>query len=240
VNLTSISLVIPAYNEAKRLPDYLPDVADYLNNRFDDYEVIVVDDGSSDDTVTVARSYSSIFKSLTVLKNPGNKGKGFSVRRGVEAAKFDYVLMSDADFSTPVNDFERLEQFAGADRLVIGSRAIKGADITRHQPFYREYMGKIFNLIVQALVVPGIKDTQCGFKLMGPLVKERVIPLMKVDGFAFDVEMILLAKKSGLDVREVGVSWRNDERTSVNPVMDSLKMLTEIIRIRRVHKNIKI
>lgn len=240
MKLTSLSLVIPAYNEAKRLPDYLPGLADYMNKRFDDYEVIVVDDGSQDRTVDITRSYSDRFKSLIILKNPGNKGKGFSVRTGVQASKFEYVLMSDADFSTPVDDLERLETMAGPDKLIIGSRAVKGSDITRHQPFYREYMGKIFNLIVRGLVVSGIHDTQCGFKLIGPLVKERVIPRMKVDGFAFDVEMILLSRIAGLDVREVGVRWRNDERSRVNPVTDSLKMIAEVVRIRRMHKNTKI
>lgn len=240
MKLNTLSLVIPAYNEAQRLPDYLPDVAGYLNDRFEDYEVILIDDGSQDRTVDVAGSYADLFKSMVILQNSGNMGKGFSVRTGVQAAKFDYVLMSDADFSTPVEDFERLEPMAGPDRLVIGSRAIKGSNITRHQPFYREYMGRIFNLIVQSLVVSGIKDTQCGFKLIGPLVKKRVIPRMKVDGFAFDVEMVLLSKQEGIDIREVGVRWRNDERTSVSPIMDSLKMLAELVRIRRMHKNKKI
>ena len=239
MKLSNISLVIPAYNEAKRFPDHLPEAADYLNARFEDYEVIVVDDGSQDDTAEVARSFDDRFKSLIVLRNPENRGKGYSVRRGVQAARFDYVLMSDADFSTPIQDLERLERVAGPDKLVVGSRAVRESDITRHQPFYRETMGKVFNVIVQGLVIRGIKDTQCGFKLISPMVKKRVIPLMQVNGFAFDVEMILLSRAAGIDVIEVGVRWHNDERTKVRTIQDSLGMITEIIRIRRMHKNTK-
>ncbi len=240
MKLTSLSLVIPAYNEAGRLPDNLPAVAKYLNERFEDYEVIVVDDGSRDDTVALVRSYADQFKSLKILQNPKNMGKGFSVRRGVESSQFDYVLMSDADFSTPIEDLERLEPFAGPDTLVIGSRATTDAQITKHQPFYREYMGKTFNLLVRRMLVSGIHDTQCGFKLLGPFVKEKVIPLMKIDGFAFDVEMLLLARSVDIRIREVGVRWRNDERTSVNPIKDSLTMLMEVFRIRLIHKGHKL
>ena len=233
--LNNLSVVIPAYNEAERLKETLPLAAEYLNNRFDEYEVIVVDDGSFDNTVEVAGSFSDMIKDLRVISNGVNRGKGYSVRHGVSLAKYPYVLMTDADFSTPIEDLERLEEFAADDTLVIGSRATRDAKILKHQPKYRELMGKTFNLIVQALVIPGIHDTQCGFKLLGPEVKRLVIPKMTVDGFAFDVEMLLLAKKANLKVIEVGVRWKNDERTKVRTLQHSLNMLKDVILIRMKH-----
>ncbi len=231
-----ISIVIPSYNEEKRLSRSLPIIIDHINKFYGDYEIIVVDDGSVDQTAKVAASFGEHIK-VVVLNQ--NKGKGAAVRAGMLAARGKYRIFSDADLSTPITELPKilapLEN--GAD-IAIGSRAIDQGMIKKHQPFYREFMGKTFNRIVQLLLFKGIKDTQCGFKGFTASAAEKIFSLAKVNGFSFDVEILYLARQMGLKVEQRPVEWYNDERSTVSPIKDSLKMLYELLRIRSLHRKV--
>lgn len=224
-----LSVVIPAYNEEERLGSTLEKIQEYLLHLEYPSEVIVVDDGSSDRTAEIARS-------VKVLVNDQNSGKGFSVRRGALEARGEIVLFSDADLSTPIEEMSRLEAALteGAD-VAIGSRALPDSDVQIHQPFYREMMGKTFNKLVQLLVFPGISDTQCGFKAFTQKAAQEIFSRQKLDGFAFDVEILYIARKLGYQVKEVPVIWRNSPDTRVGAMKDSMKMFLDILRVRRLH-----
>ncbi|MBX3043820.1 MAG: glycosyltransferase family 2 protein [Candidatus Kapabacteria bacterium] len=229
----NISLVIPAYNEEQRLADTLKSVLQYVSEQSLDVQIIVVDDGSSDKTSEVAGSFSEV----TVITLPKNMGKGAAVRAGMLAANCDYRFFSDADLSTPIYELPKLLNplLRGID-VCVGSRALNSKMIKVHQPFYREFMGKTFNKIVQLLVVKGIKDTQCGFKGFSAQAAEKIFSNTKIDGFSFDVEAIYLAKKFGFSIEEIPVEWYNDERSKVDPIKDSIRMFKEILKIRNLHK----
>jgi len=232
-----LSIIIPAYNEQDRLPLTLSKIHSYCNSQSYNYEVLVVDDGSTDNTIRVVTDNPlSEAGRLRILKNQRNRGKGYSVKRGVMASKGDYVLFSDADLSTPIGEVEKL--FSALNEkcdIAIGSRSIKGAQIKVHQPFYREYMGKFFNRLVRIFAFKGIIDTQCGFKLFKGTLARDIAAQMRVDGFAFDVEMLYLARRSGCRIEEVPIIWVNSPQSKVDPLRDSLKMLLDIINIKRLH-----
>lgn len=228
-----LSVVIPAYNEAERLGPSLERVAGYLGERGAEYEILVVDDGSTDGTAAVAAGYED--RGVRVLRQPRNLGKGAAVRRGVLASRGRRVLVSDADLSTPIEAVERLEAaLAGAD-VAFGSRAAAGADVQIRQPFYRELMGKTFNLIIRLFGVRGIQDTQCGFKLLDGEAARRLFAGMIVDRFAFDVELLWLARREGLRVVEVGVPWVDSPRSRVHPIFDSARMFGDVLTFRFHH-----
>ncbi len=209
----SLSVVIPAFNEENRLPGTLAKVLSFLRARGETFEVVVVDDGSSDRTALVAQSAGA---EVRVLKNPGNRGKGYSVRNGMLNAQGAWRLMSDADLSTPVEDLDTLKAALDGAEIAIASRAVTGANVEKHQSIMRESSGRFFNLIVRALHLPGIRDTQCGFKLFSAAATEAAFRDSKLDGFAFDVEALVLARRAGFRIREVAVTWRNDEQTRVS------------------------
>ncbi len=231
--LRSLSIVIPAFDEALRLPTSLGRVFAWLDEVNASAEVIVVDDGSADDTVAVARGLAQSEPRLKVVTLGRNRGKGAAVRLGVETATLDWVLFSDADLSTPIEELLRLAQAVDAGHdIAIGSRDVADSQIERHQPWYREAMGRTFNRIVQALAMPGIHDTQCGFKLFSREAAKRSFARMTIEGFAFDVEVLYVARRLGYRIAEVGVRWINDERTTVDPIRDSAHMLLDVARIR--------
>jgi len=232
-----LSIIIPAYNEQERLSLTLSKIHSYCNSQAYNYEVLVVDDGSTDNTTRVVTDNPlSKTGKLRILKNQRNRGKGYSVKRGIMESKGDYVLFSDADLSTPIGEVEKL--FSALNEkcdIAIGSRSIKGAQIKVHQPFYREYMGKFFNRLVRIFAFKGIIDTQCGFKLFKGALARDIAAQMQVDGFAFDVEMLYLVRLRGLKIKEVPIVWVNSPQSKVDPLRDSLKMLLDIINIKRLH-----
>ena len=230
-----LSIIIPAYNEEKLIADTLEQVTAFLGGKPFTYEVIVVDDGSKDHTVEIAKSFGTGFKGfqVTVLENVRNRGKGFSVRKGFQAARGEYACFSDADLSTPIKDSDKLLKWnnEGYD-VAIGSRAMKESEIDLHQPWWREIMGKTFNKIVQILAIRGIKDTQCGFKCFSRQAYTEVFKRQTIDGFGFDVEALFIAKKHGFKIKEVPVKWVNRIESSVNPILHPIQMFCELFIIR--------
>jgi len=225
-----LSVVIPAYNEAARLPKTLERLRAYLGARGFPYEIVVVDDGSSDETARQAKEAGG--PTVTVLRHQPNRGKGYAVRRGMLAAGGAFRLMTDADLSTPIEELGRLEaSLADGHDVAIGSRAGAGANIEVHQPWYREAMGRLFNLLVRRLALPGIHDTQCGFKLFTAAAAESAFGPALLDGFSFDVEALYIARRRGLRIAEVPVTWRNDEATRVGLVRGGIAFL-DVLRIR--------
>ncbi len=231
--MTELSVIIPAYNEAKRISATLESVEHYLRGTGMNYEVVVVDDGSDDSTREAVSEAGRRMTRLMLIENGVNRGKGFSVRNGFLNSSGKFALFSDADLSTPIEELERfMEEAASGADIVIGSRAARGADIIKRQPLYRMLMGKTFNKIVRALAVRGISDTQCGFKLFRRSSCEDIFREQRIERFAFDVELLFLAAKKGLDVREVPVRWTNSPMSKVNAVRDSARMLLDIIKVR--------
>ena len=231
IPLPGLSIVVPAFNEESRLEATLDRIAEYVRPRVPALEIIVVDDGSTDATAEVARASVPDHTPVVVVRNGRNRGKGWSVRQGALAARQPYVLLSDADLSTPIEELDRLAQLATPRSVVIASRGMRGSTLEVRQPLYRETMGRTFNLIVQGLLLPGIHDSQCGFKLFGREVVDAVFPILATERFAFDVEILARALRMGFDVREVPVKWRNDDRSRVRAVRDSAVMLRDVLRI---------
>jgi dolichyl-phosphate beta-glucosyltransferase len=229
-----ISIIIPAYNEADRIGKSLEKAMEYLEEEGYNFELIIVDDGSSDNTATVASNYGSRVK---VLVQPRNLGKGAAVKRGMLEADGKIRVFSDADFSTPIYELNKLiQKINGGADICIGSRALDPEMIKEHQPFYREFMGKTFNKFVQLLFFRGIKDTQCGFKGFTADAANLIFSQSKINGFSFDVEILFLATKEGLTIEQVPVEWFNDTRSKVDPIKDSLKMLIELVKIKNIHR----
>lgn len=229
--LEALSIVVPAFNEARRIGPTLRRITEYGREHLGRFEILVVDDGSTDDTAGVAATFADEANHLRVIRNPGNRGKGYSVRAGALAARHAYVLLSDADLSTPIEEIERLAALAAPDAIVIASRGLADSRLEVRQAWYREHMGKVFNAIVQTLLLPGVSDSQCGFKLFGRTVVDRIFPELRTERFAFDVELLARAIRQGYRVHEVPVRWRNDEGTRVDPLKDSLVMLRDVVAV---------
>ena len=225
-----LSIVIPAFDEAARLGPTLEMVCDFAARREGGFEVIVVDDGSRDGTAAVAEGFAA--RGVRLLRLPRNRGKGAAVRTGVLASQGARVLISDADLSTPIAELDRVEPHLAEAPLVFGSRGLGESRVVRHQPWYRQAMGRTFNLIIRLLGVGGLRDTQCGFKLLDGETARQLFAEMTVDGFAFDVELVLLARRRGLAIVEIGVEWANAEGSRVHPVWSSLGMLRDVLRLR--------
>ena len=225
----ALSVVIPAYNEAPRLPGTLASVRAYLRGLGREHEIVVVDDGSSDTTAEVARDAGD---DVRVLRHETNRGKGYAVRRGMLAATGARRLITDADLSTPIEELATLEaEIEHGFDIAIGSRAVAGALIEVHQPAYREAMGRLFNVLVQALLLPGLADTQCGFKLFTARAARAAFSVSSLDGFSFDVEALYVARHQGLRIAEVPVTWRNDAATRVG-LGGGAAAFVDLVRIR--------
>ena len=228
-----LSIVVPAFNEELRLPRTIERIEEFMDARGEPYELILVDDGSADATRKVMDAAASAHPSVRVEVLPHNRGKGRALAVGVEAARGDEILLTDADLSTPIEELDKLRAAlrSGAG-VAIASRAVRGSRVEVSQPFYRVVMGKGFNLIVQAVLLPGIWDTQCGFKLFRADVAHAVFEGLVTDGFGFDPEVLFRARRRGFKIAEVPVVWRNSAPTKVSAFRSSLDMLKHVIRIR--------
>lgn len=228
-----LSIIIPAYNEEKRLLPTLVKICVYLSNQGFPYEIIVVDDGSTDNTLQMVRNFACLDKHVIVLANEQNSGKGYSVKKGMLSAKGEYIFFTDADLSTPIEEIEKcLPYLANGYDVVIGSRSMPESDITVHQPWYREKMGKIFNFMVNMALVKGIIDTQCGFKGFKKEVVKTVFNRCCIDGFSFDVEALYLSRKFNFKIKEIPIRWENSALSKVNPIRHSLQMFRDLFKIK--------
>ncbi len=227
-----LSIVVPAFNEERRLPESLARIADYLLKKTPPLpaEVLVVDDGSLDSTSLVAKdSGRKLGLELRTLRLVPNQGKGCAVRHGVLAARGQWILVTDADLSTPVEEWEKL--FAAKTPVAIGSRAVDESLVKKKQGVFRRAMGKLFNRLVQLLAVPGIRDTQCGFKLFERDAARQVFQRTRINRFAYDVEALLIARRLGFTVTEIPVLWFNSEDTRVSFVA-GVQAYLDVLRIR--------
>ena len=227
-----LSVIIPAYNEVKRLPETLIDIDAKLARAKYSYEILVINDGSTDETVEMVKRFSHIIKNLRLVDNEKNKGKGGVVRQGMLEARGDYRLFTDADNSTTVDQFDNMIPFfkEGYD-VVIGSRDVKGAELHPAQPFYKRILGNAGNIFIQVLLLPGIWDTQCGFKCFTRIAAEKVFPLQRINGWGFDVEILALSKALGFRMKEIPVVWVNDLRSQVK-LSAYIKVLIETTKVR--------
>lgn len=227
------SVVIPAYNEAQRLPPYLSEVVAYFDGRGEPYEVIVVDDGSADETVARVLEAQAVHQTVTLRRLGENRGKGFAIRAGMRAARGALRLMADADGATPIAEVKRLETaiLGGAD-LAVGSRALHDPSVRREVHLHRKVSGEIFNFFAQRLGVGNVKDTQCGFKLLRGPVAAVLFDELETEGFGFDVELLLLARHRGYRIIEVAINWADQPGSKVDVLRDGPRMLGQIVRAR--------
>ncbi|MBI4034145.1 MAG: glycosyltransferase family 2 protein [Candidatus Brennerbacteria bacterium] len=227
-----LSVIIPAYNEAKRIPLTLIDVDRLLRETDYSYEILVVNDGSEDSTAEVVSRFAGLVKGLRLIDNKENHGKGFVVRQGMLEAKGALRLFMDADNSTSVDQVNKmLPYFKEGYDVVIGSRDIKGAELVPPQPFYKRTLGNVGNLIIQTLLLPGIWDTQCGFKCFSEEAAVKVFSIAKINRWGFDVEALALAKKMGYRIKEIPVRWVNDPVSHVK-LKGYLSSLWDVLRVR--------
>jgi dolichyl-phosphate beta-glucosyltransferase len=227
------SIVIPAFNESTRLGATLEKVLAYVHARGWDAEVIVVNDGSHDNTADIVRAFSAKDPALRLVENPGNRGKGYSVRNGMLNARGGIVFFSDADLSSPIEEAPKLLQAleAGAD-IAIGSRWLRAETQTQRQPLHRQVFGRIFNLMLRVALGLKFKDTQCGFKAFRQPAVRAIFPLQKVERWGFDPEILFLARKFKFKVQEIPVVWGHSGGTRIHPLVDGSRMVMEMLRIR--------
>jgi dolichyl-phosphate beta-glucosyltransferase len=230
---STYSFIIPAYNESERLAVSLPKILDYVRQRELRSEIIVVNDGSSDDTAEVVRSFMAHNADIRLVENPGNRGKGFSVRNGMLNAQSDVMLFTDADLSSPIYEADKL--FAaiekGAD-VAIGSRWLQADLQTERQPWHRQLYGRLFNLALRITLGLNYRDTQCGFKAFTRSAAHTIFTRQRVERWGFDPELLFLADKFELRTTEVPVEWAHDHRSKISPLRDGLKMGVEMLSVR--------
>lgn len=227
------SFVLPAYNESVRLRPTLHALLRHIQEQNWDAEILVVNDGSTDETAQIVREYGKLHPQVLLVENPGNRGKGYSVRNGMLHARGDICLFSDADLSSPITEAQKLFDAiaCGAD-IAIGSRWLRAELQTERQPLYRQAFGRIYNLVLRLLLGLRFADTQCGFKAFRRDAAQRIFPLQRIERWGFDPEILFLARRAGLRVDEVPVLWAHSEGTRLHPFRDGLRMFMEAVRIR--------
>jgi dolichyl-phosphate beta-glucosyltransferase len=231
--MAKYSIIIPAYNEGARLGRTLDRVLAYVSDQRWDSEVIVVNDGSRDRTAELVREYAQRNPRLRLLENPGNHGKGYSVRNGMLNANGEILLFSDADLSSPIEEAPKLLAAlqAGAD-IAIGSRWLRPELQTQRQSLLRQFYGRLFNLVLRILLGLNFKDTQCGFKAFTRRAAQSIFSRQRIERWGFDPELLYLSRKSGFKVVEVPVAWAHAEGTRISPLRDGMKMFGEILKVR--------
>ena len=227
------SLVIPAYNESSRIRPTLDEILRYTRKQKWDAEILVVDDGSRDDTAAIVREYARAHPQIQLVQNPGNRGKGYSVRNGMLHARGDICLFTDADLSSPIAEAEKLFDAIrqGAD-IAIGSRWLHAELQTERQPLYRQAFGRIFNLLLRIVLDLRFTDTQCGFKAFRREAAQRIFPLERIERWGFDPEILFLARRMSFRTVEVPVVWAHSKGTRLHPFRDGLRMFGDVMRIR--------
>jgi dolichyl-phosphate beta-glucosyltransferase len=233
--LDSISIVIPAYNEEQRLGPTLTAILSFLSQRASAFaEILVVDDGSRDGTARIVEQFSAAHPQIRLLRNPGNRGKGYSVRHGVLESRGEWILFTDADLSAPIEELDKL--FDAVRRthadIAIGSRALERSLIQVHQSWFRETAGRIFNLFLRLLTGLPFLDTQCGFKLYRRQAAQEIFRRQRLERFGFDAEVLYIARRLGFRCVEVPVRWSHSPGTKVSMLRDSLDMFLDLLRIR--------
>ena len=228
-----LSIILPAHNEEQRLPQTLLLVDEFVQKQSFDIEVIVIENASSDRTLDIANSFAELHPYLKVIHEE-QPGKGLAVKRGMLVAEGEYRFFCDVDFSMPIDQLPRFfpPQLEGVD-IAIGSREAKGA-VRYNEPFYRHFVGRVFNLMVWVLALPGINDTQCGFKCFSAKAVEHLFPLQTIDGWAFDVEILAIAKQLGYKIVEVPVPWYYMPQSKVNVIKDFVKTALELFKVRKI------
>jgi glycosyltransferase involved in cell wall biosynthesis len=227
------SIVIPAYNEETRLGATLERILAYVRQQGWDAEVIVVNDGSRDKTADLVREFAEKNPIVRLVENPGNRGKGYSVRHGMLKARGEVVVFSDADLSSPIEEMPKLlaALSAGAD-IAIGSRWLRAELQTQRQSVHRQIFGRVFNQLMRMILGLKFKDTQCGFKAFTRQAAQTILPLQRIERWGFDPEILFLARKFGLRVEEVAVHWGHSGDTRIHPVLDGARMFQEMLRVR--------
>lgn len=230
---SSVSVIVPAYNEESRILPTLERLSAYLKESFSEFEIIVVDDGSADKTAALTRELGQRLGNIRLISYSSNMGKGYAVKTGVASSKSKLVVTCDADMSTPIEELEKLLPcLNNSHAIAVGSRALQESDIVIRQPWYRERMGRTFNLFVRTLVMGGIRDTQCGFKLFRGDVARELFARSLINGFSFDVEILFLAGKAGYAIKEVPVRWFNSLESRVMLLTDPARMFLDLLHIR--------
>lgn len=227
------SIIIPAYNESTRIANGLEQVLAFVRRQQWSAELVVVNDGSKDDTAAIVRRYAASHPEVRLIENPGNRGKGYSVRNGVLHARGDIVLFTDADLSSPITEAPKLlEQINNGADVAIGSRWLETKLQTERQPILRQIAGRMYNLLLRVILGLQYRDTQCGFKAFTRSAAQAVFPLQHIERWGFDPEILFIARRKGFKVAEVPVAWAHDDRSKINPIADGIKMFGEMMKIR--------
>jgi len=227
------SIVIPAYNEETRLGATLERILAYVRQQGWDAEILVVNDGSRDRTADLVRGSAEKNPIVRLVENPGNRGKGYSVRHGMLKARGDVVVFSDADLSSPIEEMPKLlDALAQGADIAIGSRWLRAELQTQRQSVHRQIFGRVFNLLMRMILGLKFKDTQCGFKAFTRQAAQTILPLQRIERWGFDPEILFLARKFGFRVEEVAVHWGHSGDTRIHPLLDGARMFQEMLRVR--------
>ncbi len=239
-NIPHLTIIIPAYNEAERIVESLSAIKSYMEKQTYSINVVLVDDGSTDNTFDICTTFAEQNQWLNVLSYKNNEGKGYAVRKGMLYNAADFLLFCDADMSTPLEELDQFWDYInqGAD-IVIASRPLPGSSLVKRQPIYREMAGRLLNKYIQIVAVPGIQDTQCGFKLFKREAAVNVFNKCVINGFSFDIEVLHLSQKLGYKIKEAPVHWYHKSGSKVHLLQDGLRLLYDTIKIRLRHRRIK-
>lgn len=230
---TYLTIVIPAYREEKRIHKILDAIVRYQKEKEFVIETIVVCDASPDDTAGTVKQYENKISGLRMIEGKINRGKGHAVQEGMLSAKGKYIVFADADNSTPIEQVDKLLRFVPKYEVVIGSRYCDGGKLAVPQPLFRRLGGRAMNLAIRTLAISGIRDTQCGFKLFSNQAARRIFQKQTVLDFSFDIEILVIAKRLGFMIKEVGITWYDDPHSAVNPIKDGLKIIKDSWNIRK-------